>query len=80
MAGFGRRRKDMMPITMASAGESVKIVRISGRDEMKCHLRDLGFVENTEITVVAKNGGNMILLVKDGRVAIDQALAQRIMY
>ncbi len=70
----------MMPITMASAGESVKIVRISGRDEMKCHLRDLGFVENTEITVVAKNGGNMILLVKDGRVAIDQALAQRIMY
>ncbi len=69
----------MMPITMANAGESVKIARITGRDETKSHLRDLGFVENTPVTVVAKNGGNMILQVKESRVALDEKMAMRIM-
>ncbi len=75
-----RREDAMMPLTMADIGEQVKIVRITGRDETKSHLRDLGFVENSEITVVAKNGGNMILQVKDGRIALDATMAGRIMF
>lgn len=69
----------MMPLGMAHAGETGCIRKITGRDEVRQHLAELGFVVGESITVVSVLGGNMILSVKDSRVAIDHAMAMRIM-
>ena len=68
-----------MPLTFASVGDRVTIRKITGRDEVRTHLAELGFVENAVVTVVNALGGNLILQVKDSRVALDAALAGRIM-
>ena len=68
-----------MPITMANVGETVVIKRITGKDEVRRHLNELGFVEGDSVTVVQNNGGNLILQVKDGRVALDESMAVRVM-
>ena len=70
----------MMPITMAGPGESVLVKRISGKDETRRHLNELGLVEGDTITVIQNNKGNIILQVKDGRIALDEKLAMRIQY
>ncbi|MBR2188625.1 MAG: ferrous iron transport protein A [Eubacterium sp.] len=70
----------MMPITMANSGESVQVKRISGKDETRRHLNELGLVEGDTITVVQNNNGNMILQVKDGRIALDEKLAARVQF
>ncbi|MDL2298838.1 ferrous iron transport protein A [Synergistaceae bacterium OttesenSCG-928-D05] len=67
-----------MPLTMAAIGEKNRIKKISGRDEMRRHLAHLGFVEGQEISVVSRHGGNVILCIKDSRIAIDETLANRI--
>lgn len=69
----------MMPLTMAKAGETVTIRKISGKDEVRQHLAELGFVVDTAVTVVSSMMGNLIVQVKDSRVAIDQTMANRIM-
>jgi len=69
----------MMPITMASPGERIRIARITGNDKVRAHLHELGFIENDEITVINTIDGNMILKVKDCRVALDKSMARRIM-
>ena len=71
--------EDMMPLTMVKRGETVTIGRITGKDEVRQHLAELGFVVGTEISVVSEMGGNMIVQVKDSRVAIDKTMANRIM-
>ena len=63
---------------MARPGESVLVKRISGRDEIRRHLNELGMVEGDTVTVIQNNSGNIILQVKDGRIALDQKLAMRI--
>ena len=68
-----------MPLTMARAGETVTIRRISGRDEVRRHLAELGFVVDNDVTVVSELGGNLILQVKDSRIALDKTMANRIM-
>ena len=68
-----------MPLTVAKAGEIVTIRRISGKDEVRQHLAELGFVVDTAVTVVNSIMGNLIVQVKDSRVAIDQSMANRIM-
>ena len=68
-----------MPLTMVKRGETVTIGRITGKDEVRQHLAELGFVVGTEISVVSEMGGNMIVQVKDSRVAIDKTMANRIM-
>ena len=68
-----------MPITMAQAGDTVKIVRITGTDEVRTHLGELGFIPGEAVTVVSNMGGNMILQVKDSRIALDQTLAKRVL-
>ncbi|MBQ3798184.1 MAG: ferrous iron transport protein A [Butyrivibrio sp.] len=68
----------MMPLTMADVGSIVSIKKISGNDEVKQHLAELGFVVNEEVGVVNKNGGNMIINVKNSRIALDKTLANRI--
>lgn len=67
-----------MPITMARVGEKSTIQKITGKDEVRQHLAELGFVVGGEVTVVSEISGNMILSVKDSRVALDKTMANRI--
>ena len=69
----------MMPLTMAKTGENVVIRRITGKDEVRQHLAELGFVVDETVTVVTELWGNLILRVKDSRVALDKSMACRIM-
>ena len=69
----------MMPLTMARPGETVTIRKITGRDEVRQHLAELGFVVNSDVTVVSQLAGNLILQVKGSRVALDKTMANRIM-
>ena len=69
----------MMPLTMARPGETVVIRKITGRDELRQHLAELGFVVDESVTVISEMAGNLILQVKDSRVAVDRTMANRIM-
>ena len=69
----------MMPLGMANVGDVNIIKRITGRDEVRQHLAELGFVVGAEVTVVSDLGGNLILNVKESRVALDKTMAMRIM-
>ena len=69
----------MMPLTMARPGETVTIRKITGKDEVRQHLAELGFVVDSAITIISQLGGNLILQVKDSRVALDKTLANRVM-
>ena len=69
----------MMPLSMAKPGETVTIRKITGKDEVRQHLAELGFVVDSDVTVVSEIGGNLILQVKDSRVALDKTMANRIM-
>lgn len=68
-----------MPLTMASIGETCVICKITGKDEIRQHLAELGFVVGGEIRIVSVIAGNMILSVKDSRIALDKTMANRIM-
>ena len=68
----------MYPITMAGIGETVTIRKITGEDKVRQHLSELGFVVDEGVTVVNKAGGNLILKVKDSRIAIGMSMASRI--
>ena len=68
----------MMPLTMAKTGETVTIRKITGRDEVRQHLAELGFVVDSDVTVVNEVAGNLILQVKDSRIALDRAMANRV--
>lgn len=70
----------MMPLTMAKQGETVTIRKITGKDEVRQHLAELGFVVDGEVTVVSELGGSLILQVKDSRIALDRSMANRIMF
>ena len=67
-----------MPLTFASAGEENIIKKIGGTPEVKKHLENLGFVVGGKVTVVSTLDGNMIVNVKDARVAIDKEMANKI--
>lgn len=68
-----------MPLSMAKTGEMVTIRRIMGRDDVRQHLAELGFVADATITVINEIAGNLILQVKNSRIALDRAMASRIM-
>ena len=69
----------MMPLTMARAGETVTIRKITGKDEVRQHLAEMGFVLDSDVTVISEVAGNLILQVKDSRIALDKSMANRIM-
>ena len=69
----------MMPLSMAMIGEKKRVIKVGGKDEVRRFLQNLGFVEGAEITVVSELSGNMIINVKDTRIAIDKSMANRIM-
>ncbi len=68
-----------MPLTMAAVGDTVTIRKITGKDSLRQHLAELGFVVEGKVTVISQLGGNLILQVKDSRVALDKTMANRIL-
>ncbi len=70
----------MMPLSMAGVGETVTIAKITGKDDVRMHLAELGFVIGATVTVVSVLSGNLIVSVKDSRVGIDKTMANRILY
>lgn len=69
----------MIPVVMTNIGEESIILKISGQDKMRQHLEKLGFVVGEKVTVISKIGGNMILSVKESRIAMDKEMLTRIM-
>ena len=70
---------DMLPLTLANIGEEQMIHKVGGSPEVKKHLEDLGFVAGGTVTVVSSLNGNVIVKVKEARVAISEEMARRIM-
>lgn len=70
----------MMPLAFASAGQKVLVTKIGGNQEVKKHLEDLGFVVGTEVQVINDTGdGNIIINLKESRLAITKEMATKIM-
>lgn len=69
----------MMPLTLANVGEENMIRKVGGSAELKKHLEDMGFVAGGSVTVVSTIGGNLIVNIKESRVAISREMAGRIM-
>ena len=69
----------MMPLTLANVGEESIVRKVSGNPEVRKHLEDLGFVAGGAVTVVSSLGGNIIVKVKESRVAISEERARKIM-
>ena len=69
----------MMPLTLAAVGEENIIKKVGGSPQMKKHLEDMGFVAGGRIQLVSTSAGNVIVRVKESRVAISREMAQRIM-
>ena len=68
-----------MPLTMSKAGDTVTIQKITGKDEVRLLLAELGFVVGSQVTVVNEIAGNLIVQVKESRLALDKTMANRIM-
>ena len=69
----------MMPLALANIGEENLIHKVGGSPEMKKHLEDLGFTAGGTVTVVASLGGNIIVKIKESRVAISEEMARKLM-
>lgn len=69
----------MMPLTMSKVGESNIIKKIGGKEETKKFLENLGFVIGSTVTIVSDTGGNLIVNVKESRVAVSKEMALKIM-
>ncbi len=69
----------MMPLSLASAGEILRVQRIGGNAETKKFLENLGFVQGGELKVISEISGNLIVQVKESRVAISREMANKIM-
>ena len=69
----------MIPLTLARSGEVNVIKRVGGKQEVRAHLENLGFVVGSGVTVINTIGGSLIVNVKDSRVAISREMAQKIM-
>ena len=69
----------MMPLTLTNVGENNTIKKIGGSPEVKKHLENLGFVVGGDVTIINKLGGNVIVNVKEARVAVSEEMARKIM-
>ncbi len=69
----------MMPLTLANVDEDNIIKKIGGKPEVKKHLENLGFVVGGNIRIISRLGDNVIVNVKEARVAVSQEMAQKIM-
>lgn len=68
-----------MPLTMAKTGENNRIRRVGGKEEVRRFLENLGFVVGTPVTVISQIQGNVIVNIKESRVAISREMANKIM-
>jgi ferrous iron transport protein A len=68
----------MMPLRLADPGETNIIKRVSGTPEVKKHLEDLGFVAGGEVSIISMTAGNIIVNVKESRIAISEEMANKI--
>lgn len=68
----------MMPLTFVGSGEDAIVKKISGKPEVKKHLENLGFVVGSEVSVITEQYGNIIVKVKEARVAISKEMAAKI--
>lgn len=69
----------MMPLALADAGEENIVKKVGGNSEIKQHLENLGFVVGAAVTVITSMGGNVIVNIKESRVAISSEMAMKIM-
>ena len=69
----------MMPLTLAEVGEENIIKKVGGKQEVKAHLENLGFVVGGTVTVINRIGGSVIVNGKESRIAISKEMAQKIM-
>lgn len=69
----------MIPLTFADGNSQCIIKKIGGNPELKKHLEDMGFVTGSTVEVISQSGGNIIVNVKDVRVAISREMAMKIM-
>ena len=69
----------MLPLTFVKSGDLAKVIKVSGRDNVKKHLADLGFVDGTIVNVISSHDGDIILNVKDSRLAVTREMADKIM-
>ncbi len=69
----------MLPLAVANSGEMVTIRKITGKDEIRQRLAELGFVVDATVAVVSHIAGNLIVQVKDSRIALDRSMATRIL-
>ena len=69
----------MMPLTFADTGEEYVVKKINGKPEVRKHLENLGFVIGSGVSMINTIGGNVIVKVKESRVAISQEIARKIM-
>lgn len=68
----------MMPLALANSGEENIIRRVGGNAALKKHLENLGFVVGGNVTVISVNGGNLIVNVKESRIAVSREMANKI--
>lgn len=69
----------MMPLSMINEGATGTVARVGGKEKTRRFLENLGFVPGVSVTVISKLGGNMIVNVKDSRIAIGNDMANKIM-
>lgn len=69
----------MLPLTLANNNEENIILKVGGSPEVKKHLEDMGFCAGGTVKLISSNGGNVIVSVKDVRIALSRELAQKIM-
>lgn len=74
-----RKVNAMMPLTLIGEGEEAMVRRVGGNTEVQHHLENLGFVPGSTVKVITMMGGNLIVQVKEARVAISSEMAQKIM-
>ncbi len=69
----------MMPLVLADTGEEAVIKKVGGSPEMKKHLEDMGFTVGGSVTVMNTIGGNLIVKIRESRVAVSKEMASKIM-
>lgn len=68
-----------MPLSLVQSGDTVTVSRVRGAEDLKRHLVNLGFVEGSEVHVVAASGSNIIVMVKGARFGLDAKVASHVM-
>lgn len=68
-----------MPIYIAPAGRELEVRKVGAEEKTRKHLQELGISEGSKITLISSSGGNVIVIVKEGRLCLDRTLASKIL-